>query len=405
MRATSTRGIFESKQHLYRYNAIRVRGTKGDIIIPWQSSYLPGLAPFWVFQKIEEHAGKTGPFMSYYDTTTKCNDHCPMCFLFEDRSLVGLSKETPAQALSFVKKMLPSTPYFRAIVMGGPGEPLLYSRISQTISFFKKEGFATVMYSNANSKSINLIPQISEDVYLFRGSIDAANPKTYKTVHGASGYRKRINNMSKLADHRARNGTDVILGVHFVIQPANSGEISLFAELAKNLGMDYVDFVFQSYYKIERLSKREQIGAIEQLARAHELVDDSFNVVSPITRRRHTLADKRTSEAEEELIARCFHMRHRLNITVQGMVIPCSVDRLNKDSIFNLGTVSDRKILSKLKRLWYNGPGVFDVRDSTLSCPCFVESYNISVLRLLNFLRTDQIVSMSRILDENIEIG
>ena len=58
----------------------------------------------------------------------------------------------------------------------------------------------------------------------------------------------------------------MIIGAHFVITRLNYMEIQSFAELAKRSGVDYIDFVFETYFNVKGLSV-EQAGIAAELLR------------------------------------------------------------------------------------------------------------------------------------------
>jgi len=113
----------------------------------------------------------------------------------------------------------------------GIGEPLMYPHIVDALSFAKKRGLNTMLYTNATLLTANMSEQILEagiDELTF--SIDGFNERSFETRVGAS-WKKVVRNVDYFHRIRNKRGYKTYTKVRATITPNNRFRI-----------MDFVNF-------------------------------------------------------------------------------------------------------------------------------------------------------------------
>ena len=365
-------------------------GNNALIEYPYGSNFLTGLNPLWVFQVVKSRGPRCGPFMMYFDATNKCGDKCPMCFTAELRKASGLTLQIDIEkAFRFLDRVISLSPFLKSVVIGGPGEPLQYSHLPEILEFFFSKGLVTHIYSSGHGDSNACIEAILKYATLFRMSLDASSGETYKLTHGRNDFDRRCNTIRHLIQLREETASEVILGLHFVIQKHNFGEIFAFAELAKNLRVDYVEYVWESYYTVMGLTDDEASDACGLLGQARELGQDNFSVITPVQRPKHRLVQERMIKMTGAQVERhCSDLTGCLNFTVGGFVSLCAKERFNSKSLFNLGEVSE-DVATRLNTGIRNGfADILPIEAFDVGCSsCFCNNYNRAMRTIVNFIQ------------------
>jgi len=384
---------FSTREQLMRHFSLMLRspstGRIAHIQYPYGSNSLTGLNPLWVFQTLRRHGPRCGPFMMYFDATNKCADRCPMCFTVEQRRETGFKTEIAIEkAFGFLDRTLALSPFLKSAVIGGPGEPLEYTHFREILEFLATRSMAIHIYSSGSSKVRAYADSILKYATLFRVSLDAATATTFGLTHGRSDFEARVESMRQLVALREQTGSPVILGLHFVVQKHNVDEIQLFAEMAKKLKVDYVEYVWESYYTVMGMTAEESRAAMDALAQVRSLDDGSFAVVTPLARVKHRLAEERTAiMTGAQVESHCFDLTGRLNFTVGGFVSLCAKERFNPASAFNLGEVS-AELAERLHHGIQNGfVGFLPKERFEVGCSaCFCNKYNSAMRTMVNFI-------------------
>jgi len=312
-----------------------------------------------------------------------------MCFLYEKRKSTGLRTQIGVdKAYAFLDEMFSLSPFLKSVVMGGPGEPLEYSHFEDIISYFSKNGLAIHIYSSGNARIKKYVESIVDNVTLFRVSLDASNAETYVKTHGKKDFKNRLEYLKVLISKRDSRKSEMLIGVHFVIQKHNFGEILDFAKLVNSIGVDCVEYVWESYYVVNGMDDSEVIEATELLESVEKMRAESFSVISPLARVKHQLTEETSRLLTAEQVEKhCQDLTGRLNFTVNGNVSLCAQERFETESVFDLGDATP-EIARKLRFGIDNGftdflpNGKFEVGCAT----CFCNNYNRTMNVMARFI-------------------
>ena len=176
------------------------------------------------------------------DPTSFCDLSCPGCI---SADLLGGERFTAQRLESLAKELAAAG--VRAVVLIGGGEPLLHRSTPSIAQFLTQAGVAAGLVTNGTLLG-NVLDRLAGNLSWLRVSLDAATPSTYMQMrpgrHGANKFDLVTENI------RAAVACGVSkVGVSYVVSegrgpgwPGNIGEIALAAELAVNLGCEYLEF-------------------------------------------------------------------------------------------------------------------------------------------------------------------
>lgn len=195
-----------------------------------QDKFRPKLAK--TIDRLSRDDFSSSPFAALVDLTPKCNLDCPWCI---DR-FARLGKEIPTE------KMLSLLDEFKkmgilSIVYFGGGEPLMHSGIEKILLKTHRLGIDYAINTNGYFLD-RALSVIGKTCSWTRISWDAGSQEAYRDIHRGKDFFDRIlKNTGDLV--KIAKGT---VGISFVIMENNVSEIVKAAEVAKNIGCDFIQF-------------------------------------------------------------------------------------------------------------------------------------------------------------------
>jgi wyosine [tRNA(Phe)-imidazoG37] synthetase (radical SAM superfamily) len=241
-----------------------------------------------VVEQVRQGEPVAAPVVVELDVTTFCDLACPECISgallnsgrFSDQKLLTLASEIASVGV-------------RAVILIGGGEPLLHPSVDNVIQALVTSGVAVGLTTNGTQIGRHL-DVIATNVEWTRVSIDAACASTYSLFRPRRGGNREtfvevIANVEALA--KIKHGA---LGYSFLLIARretsgsrvihhNFGEVAAAAQLARDLGCDYVEFKPEydlGHHLVPQPQElRELLGA--ELIKAAALQDSSFQVIAP----------------------------------------------------------------------------------------------------------------------------
>ena len=207
------------------------------------------------------------------ELTNRCNLACVQCL--RSRGL----KPYKLGDMDFenYKKILAQFPYVMNLCLNGFGEPMMYKRFFDVVSYTRKERpwCKIGIYSNGmlidEEKAYRLMDCGVKEVDI---SIDAAHADTYRRVRRGGKLNVLHENIKRLV--RVKHETRArfpLVGMNFVMLNENEGELVPFVEQAAEFGVDFVNCItYASYdwgFKNQRTAdsyKRELEAAATRMA-------------------------------------------------------------------------------------------------------------------------------------------
>ncbi len=215
---------------------------------------------FFHTDKIQEYltTGDAYPLHILLGMTDYCNHSCRWCYTaystHDDRvmerngELVQVSKTRndriiePEALLRFISDAHKRG--LKGATLVGSGEPLLHPQSAEIITALGEMGIDIGLFTNGNILKEAHFESLLKYASYVRFSIDAADPETYAKLHGGGAtFDKTIANLRRLVEARNKSGRRLpTIGAQFVTSQLNADSMVPFAELMRDVGVDYVAY-------------------------------------------------------------------------------------------------------------------------------------------------------------------
>jgi MoaA/NifB/PqqE/SkfB family radical SAM enzyme len=128
----------------------------------------------------------------------------------------------------------------KSVMFGGEGEPMLHPEFKEMVRAAATAGLDIGITTNASLLTPAIADEIIPCVNWIKASVDAGTQATYGKLHGVKPgvFETVIQNMEYCNEIRLHH--DVTLGVQMLWLPENRDEVELLADIAKEIGMDYL---------------------------------------------------------------------------------------------------------------------------------------------------------------------
>ncbi len=233
------------------------------------------------------------------------------------------------------------------VEISGGGEPLMYPQIIPAIAFMRSKGLKVGVFSNGTL----LTPEISEflvqNLLFLRIAFDAGTRETYKKIHGRDDFGCLQENLRTLVDIRSKLGADkgrrlsdqkqqglVTIGAKYLVSSKNWHELVLAAEMARDVGLDYLQFKALRGSKFT-LEGEELEQAKEMAEKALQLGTDDFQVFGSLEKTKP--------------IGRCFLNPIHPVVDAAGDMYLCAFFHHRKDT-HKIGNVYEKSF----PEIWYS---------------------------------------------------
>jgi len=194
------------------------------------------------------------PVSCEIDLSNHCQNRCSFCcfkdYLSENRR--DLDWEIYCKVLSELV-----TNGVKSITFTGGGEPTMYGRFGQAVTYAKDLGLDLGLITNGQRMD-DVIPFL--DMFEFvRVSLDAGCTSTYKLIKGSNKFKLVMEGINKVSRFKIKEGIETTLGLSFVVCKENENEVELFKNFGKIDGIDYIQIkpLFDKY-KIHSLSIKDE---------------------------------------------------------------------------------------------------------------------------------------------------
>lgn len=300
------------------------------------------------------------------DPSNACNHSCPFCI----SGHIHLSKYKGTQffnrqimskdlLLGFAKDI--SKTNTKSISFTGGGEPTMNPHLKETINYIKKHSNIEMgMFSNGSMLSrFDLYETIVNSLKWIRISLDSGRAENYdklRVTNSNNNFEVVTNNIKKLISYKKKLNSKITIGVGFVVSKDNYREILDFANLFKDMDVDYCQYKPEVIQVERNLSKdkKEQIPAefwankvIKLLNQASEILGNKFQCNS--YKLKDLIVHKNKKYGRE--YKQCLGSQFQPCIGADGEVYVCTSHRGHKDRSYgNLKDKSFSEIWSDLSK-------------------------------------------------------
>jgi len=273
-----------------------------------------------------------------------CNHACAGChsrYMHKDE-VQFLEYDTMKEVVSDIAEL-----GVEGVEISGGGEPLMYPQIIPAIAFMRSKGLKVGMFSNGTLLTREISEFLVQNLLFLRIAFDAGTRETYKKIHGRDAFDCLQENLRTLVgirtEMRADNGSKaagrkhqslVTLGAKYLVSSKNWHELAVAAELARESGLDYLQFkaLRGSKFTLEGddMKRAEEIGE-----KARELNGDDFQVFGSLEKTKP--------------IGRCFLNPIHPVIDAAGDMYLCAFFHHRKDT-HRIGNVYEKSF----PEIWYS---------------------------------------------------
>jgi len=265
--------------------------------------------------------------------TAFCNHRCVFCHY----NHLGHSGRFQDGRISSIVKEIADIGA-KSLVFAGIGEPLLNKETVPAIKYAKELGLDVAMSTNGALLKEADMTDIAKSLTWIRFSFNASDASGYAKIHQTkeSDFELVLSNMAKLVDAKKSVGSEVTIGVQYVVLPETESGIEELGERLKEIGVDY--FVIKHFYEHDEsdFSKESKLISDERLAElqafAGELSSDSFAM---IVRNRDNLS-------KERVYNKCYGLPFIVYIRENGEVYTCF--SYQSDERTSLGNLNEKSL-------------------------------------------------------------
>ena len=242
---------------------------------------------------------KYDPITIEIDPSNSCNHSCPFCISghlhlkkFKGTELFNRTMLSETVFQNLIEDLIKTN--IKAINWTGGGEPTQNPYLGRAISFIKKNSKIEMgMYSNGSLiERFDLFEIFVKSLEWIRISIDAGLPNTYNDLRKTNqnnDFKTVMKNIKKLIEFKKNFNSKIIIGVGFVVTEENYKEIEIFANLFKDMDVDYCQFKPE----IIQIERKNSLGNQKQNIKMQISSDFWLNkVVSSLEKAKVILGNK-----------------------------------------------------------------------------------------------------------------
>lgn len=314
-----------------------------------------------------EEPQRVGPVTVELHPTNVCNHHCPGCtFQIPFRSKRG-------EGESFWKAKLDMALFdtlledmreleVRGVILSGGGEPLLHPDIAAIIRGIHAAGIEVGLVTNGSvlhrrdEATAEILSAIVDCCTWCRVSVDAGSQEGYEKMHGtgsAVDFQNLLDGIARLAAVKKNAGTNVTLGVSYLMTPGNYLEIITSILKVRDIdGLDYFQVKPLEIPPVERGMKLDAIywdrRIFDTLIMLGAYERDGFAIYTP----GYKFIDILLSETDGLPFSKCWCHPFCPTICADGTVIVCChmLDYVFKGS--DIGVYGKLTAEMRLRDLW-----------------------------------------------------
>ena len=209
-----------------------------------------------------------------------CNHRCSYCALdFMEYQQRFLPVEILKERLGEMGRL-----GVRSIMYAGEGEPFLHPDMAEIAECTRAVGIDAAITTNGVLFGKELAERVLGACAWIKISINGATAKTYAAIHRCreGDFETVLENLRQAAAVRREKDLKCALGMQLLLLPENQHEAAQMAELAKEMGMDYLVIKPYSQHPLSMTEKYKDVkyGDYEKLAeRLAEYNDENFQVI------------------------------------------------------------------------------------------------------------------------------
>ena len=356
------------------------------------------------------------------DPSNACNHSCPFCISghlhlskFKGTEFFNRQMMNKRVLMKLVKDL--SNTNIKSISWTGGGEPTMNPNLKQAINYIKENSEIDMgMFTNGSMlERFDLFETVVNSLKWIRISMDAGKSQSYDNLRVTSklnNFQVVLNNIKKLIEIKKKNKSKITIGVGFVISRDNFKEIIDFANLFRDLDVDYCQYK-PEIIQIERNTfdgndKKQQISSEFWAKEVLNLLDKASKILG----KKFQCNSYKVSDLikDKELYGReykqCIGSQFQPCIGADGEVYVCTNHRGHRDRSYgSLYEKSFLEIWSNVKKRKCVMNKIENLEKfSMCSQLCKPHESNKILWQIKNNLDNDDKESISNLKKQSIEI-
>ncbi len=271
---------------------------------------------------------EVAPIYVEISPVANCNHRCLFCHY----NYLGHKGKFPKnRMLTLVDELAKAGT--RSLVFAGIGEPTLNSETVTAIERAKALGVDVAMSTNGALLKNDDLPILAKNLTWIRFSFNAGTTQSYAKVHQTkeADFDKVIANIRALVETKKAIGSEITIGVQFILLPENKDDVIAHADKMKEIGVDY--FVVKHFYEHDENEYNPDMSFLtdeflDALSKSAKALNG--NGFSCIVRSHENLSKKRVYD-------KCYGLPFIVYIREDGEVYTCfSYQHDKKTSLGNI---------------------------------------------------------------------
>ncbi len=186
--------------------------------------------------------GNPFPITMELDLSNRCTHRCRECVsdFFQQRNGAMLSFDLASRII----RDLSERGGVRGLIFTGGGDPLTHPQVGECVILARDLGMDVGFITNAALLNEAVAEMLVRCCSWIRVSLDAATPDMFVLSHGrdAREFERVVENIRMLVRTRRRLKSCCTIGVGYLTSDDTRSEIARFAELGRELEVDYVQY-------------------------------------------------------------------------------------------------------------------------------------------------------------------
>lgn len=324
-----------------------------------------------------KETGTTKPLIFEIDPSNKCNQDCPWCSFSKLRSESKemMCRERMIELVYELKDL-----GVKAINWTGGGEPLMNQALPDVIFHAHNAGLDQGIFTNGLLMNPKCGEFIAQRLSWIRVSVDGYDEASYAKSHGTSG--KAFGVVLKNIEHVVKTTRKATIGMGFIINEYNHDGVEKVVNLAKGLGVSYIQLKPVAYRPYQKQISKEMVSKFYETAKEMEKHStEDFNVMVTHYRFQDMMSPENNYGRTYK---KCLSHHFQGAIGADSKVYLCDHHKGEKD--YELGDLNK----NTLKEIW-NSPQrwkVIQFLDSTDLSQCQACCRNHETNKLLWHMKT-----------------
>ena len=186
--------------------------------------------------------GNPFPVTMELDLSNKCTHRCRECVsdFFQRKDSAMLAFELASRII----RDLSEREGVRGLIFTGGGDPLTHPQVGDCVSLARDLGMDVGFITNAALLDESIAETLVRCCSWIRVSLDAATPEMFSVSHGrdAREFERVVANIRTLVRMKQQLGNQCTIGIGYLTSDDTRSEIVKFAELGRELGVDYAQY-------------------------------------------------------------------------------------------------------------------------------------------------------------------